>query len=178
MAIRDLEDYALAWSIIRESVPLWREQGDLWGLADALHGLALVAYRQGDKSGIVLSLQYQGLLGLLQDNDLQAQSFYEEGLILARETGPMWVTSNYLLGLASVAARRDQLERAARLCGAARAHLSASASFWDAFERSYYERIVTLARPALGELAFSEAMEQGRAMIMEQAIAYALENNR
>ena len=48
MAIRDQEDFALARSTIDESVALWRELGDLWGLDLATHRLGEVALRQGD----------------------------------------------------------------------------------------------------------------------------------
>jgi hypothetical protein len=136
---------------------------------------ALVLFRElGDKSGIVLSIQYQGFFAQLRGDETQAQSFFEQGLQLALETGPKWVPSNYLVWLASVAAGRGQPERAARLCGAAKAHLAASASFWDAFERSYYERTVALARAGLGEAAFALVQAEGQAMTLEQAVAYAL----
>lgn len=190
-------DYEVAYSLTEDALLIRRGLGDKHPIAYSLHNLGVFALAQGDtnrarrffeqdvvrfrelgdKSGIVLSLQYQGLLALDEGDDVRAQSFYVEGLTLARETGPLWVPSNYLLGLANVAVRRDQFERAARLCGAANAHLAASASFWDAFERSYYERIVALARAALSESAFARAMEEGQAMTIEQAVAYGLEKS-
>jgi hypothetical protein len=47
--------------------------------------------------------------------------------------------------------------------------------FWDAFESAYYERIINLARVSLGENAFAIAQAEGRAMTLEKAVAYALE---
>jgi hypothetical protein len=38
-----------------------------------------------------------------------------------------------------------------------------------------FETVLERCRAALGEAAFAEAAELGRAMTMEQAIAYALE---
>jgi predicted ATPase/DNA-binding SARP family transcriptional activator len=188
-------DYEAAYSVMEEALSIRRRLGDKQQIAYSLHNLGvftlaqgdperaksffeqdLVRFREvGDKSGIVLALQYQGLYAQLQGDEAQAQSFFEEGLKLAQETGPRWVSSNYLLGLAGVAAGRDQLERAARLCGAATANLAASASFWDAFECSYYERTVALARAGLGEAAFALAEAEGQAMTLEQAVAYALQ---
>jgi hypothetical protein len=42
-------------------------------------------------------------------------------------------------------------------------------------ERRDYERIVATARAQLGEEAFAMAWAAGRAMSLDQAIAYALE---
>lgn len=188
-------DYEAAYSVMEEALIIRRRLGDKQTIAYSLHNLGVFALAQGDKnrarsffeqdfalfqevgdkSGLALSLQYQGLFVHLQGDNLLAQSFFEQGLTLAYETGPRWFSSNYLLWLAGVAADRGQLERAVRMCSAARAQLAASASFWDAFERAYYERIVSLARAALGEDGFTLAQTQGQALTLEQAIAYALE---
>ena len=40
----------------------------------------------------------------------------------------------------------------------------------------HWEKRLASCRAALGEAAFAEAEAQGRAMTMEQAIAYALED--
>ncbi len=101
----------------------------------------------------------------------------EDGLTLARETGPLWIRGNYLLWLADLAADREQFRRAVRLCSAAKTHLDAVASFWDAFERARYERIINLAPASLGENAFSIAQAEGRVMTIERAVAHALEDS-
>jgi non-specific serine/threonine protein kinase len=188
-------DYQAAYSLTEEELIIRCQLEDKRSIAYSLHNLGvftlaqgdtnlarsffeqdLVLFREvGDKSGIVLSLQYQGFFAQLEGDDVQAQSFFVEGLILAQETGPRWISGNYLLWLAGAAAGRDQLERAARLCGAAKAHSAASASFWDAFERAYYERVVALARASLGEEAFALAHAEGQALTLEQAVAYALD---
>lgn len=190
-------DYEAAYSIIEEAFSIRRRVGDKRSIAYSFHTLGVFALAQGDmdrarqffeqdlvmfrelgdKSGIALSFQYQGYFAQLQGDNTQAQSFFEEGLTLAQETGPRWISSNYLLGLAGVHASRGQLERAARLCGAAKAQSAAGASFWDAFECSYYEHIVTLARASLGEEAFATAQAEGQALTLEQATTYALKEN-
>jgi len=189
-------DYQAAYSLMEEVLSIRRQLGDKPGIAYSIHNLGIFTLAQGDierarpffeqdlalfrevgdKSGIVLSLQYQGLFARLQGDDVQAQSFLVEGLRLAHETGPVWTSSNYLLWLADLAAQRGQFQRAVRLCSAANTHLNAVASYWDAFERSHLERILTLARASLGEDAFTLAQTEGRAMTIEQAIARALEN--
>ena len=191
-----LGDYKKAYSLTEESLTIRRRLGDKQSIAYSVHNLGVFTLAQGDtdrarpffmqdlvlfqevgdRSGTALALQYQGLLALLQNDDVQAQTFLEQGLALARETGPRWFSGNYMLWMAGIAVNRGQLERATRLCSAAKDKLANSASFWDAFERGYYERIVGLARTSLGEEAFALAEAEGKAMTIEQAIAYALDN--
>ena len=46
---------------------------------------------------------------------------------------------------------------------------------WQAKDEDELENDLAPCRAALGDLDFEQAMEKGRAMTMEQAIAYALE---
>jgi hypothetical protein len=85
-----------------------------------------------------------------------------------------------LEGLAVVAGVRGEAERSARLFGAAEGLLQAvEAPVYDYYKpnRSLYERTKAVVRSRLGESAFEEAWEQGRAMTFEQAVEYALKGN-
>jgi hypothetical protein len=62
-----------------------------------------------------------------------------------------------------------------RLCSAARQHLAAASSYWDAFEQAQYERILSAARLALGAEVFAREQARGEGWTYEQAIAYAME---
>jgi hypothetical protein len=64
--------------------------------------------------------------------------------------------------------------RAVRLYWAAKNRANAIAA-WRQQDDIEFENDLEACRAALGESAFVEAVEQGRAMTMEQAIAYALE---
>ena len=48
---------------------------------------------------------------------------------------------------------------------------------WQKSEDTKFENLLAPCRAALHEAAFADAVEQGRAMTMEQAIEYALEQN-
>jgi hypothetical protein len=61
------------------------------------------------------------------------------------------------------------------MLGAVEALLEAIGAVLDADDRLPYERSVELVRAQLGEDAFKEAWQNGRAMSMAQAIEYALE---
>ena len=187
-------DYESASALAEETLSIRRQLRDKQGIAYSIHNLGVFALAKGDidgarsffthdldlfrevgdKSGVVLALQYKGLFSRLQGDDVQAKSFYEEGLKLAAETGPNWISSNYFLWLADLATSEQQFERAASLCSAAKTQLDSCTSFWDAFERSYYERITALARASLGEEAFELAVTKGRGLSLEQATSLAL----
>jgi len=69
---------------------------------------------------------------------------------------------------------RPALMRAARLFGAAQALAETSANQSTFFDRVEFQRSVDALRAALGEEVFTAAWAEGRAMTVEQAIAYAL----
>src|SRR4028118_1211338 len=84
----------------------------------------------------------------------------------------------FLEGLAVVAGVQGEVERSARLFGAAEGLLQAvEAPVYDYYEphRSFYQRTVATVRAKLGEEDFEEARERGRAMTFEQAVEYALD---
>jgi hypothetical protein len=66
-------------------------------------------------------------------------------------------------------------ERTARLLGAAEALRAAIGLPLPPAERPDYERTVAAARAQLDEAAFATAWAQGRAMSLDQLVAYALE---
>jgi hypothetical protein len=153
-AAYEQNDYAEARSRLEESLTLFRELGDTWGLAGAHGALGRVAYEQGD--------------------DAQARSLQEEGLILVRELGNKQGIAESLESFAHPAARGRAWERAARLWGAAAALRDAISIPVEPNRREVWERDLGAARAALGEEAFAAAWAQGGAMTLEQAIAYAL----
>lgn len=83
---------------------------------------------------------------------------------------------NLLLGLAAVAGGTNQLERSAKLSGAAQAILEQTGYTHLSFFRAIFDRHIEVARDRLGEITFGKLAAQGRAMTLEHAIAYALES--
>jgi hypothetical protein len=61
------------------------------------------------------------------------------------------------------------------MLGAAEALLESLGAVLDAEHRLIYERAVAAARAQLGEETFATAREEGRAMSLEEAIEYALQ---
>lgn len=91
-----------------------------------------------------------------------------------RETGYKWGIALCLKGLAGIAATQRQSVRAAWFFGASEALREVIGIPLRPVERAPYEREVSVARAQLAEQVFAAAWAEGRAMTMEQAIAYAL----
>ena len=158
-------DYEAARALYQESGALLREAGDKWGFA--------------------LSLAGSGGAALHQGNYPQAKILFEVTLGLWRELGNKAGIIRCLAGLAGVAGTEGHPERAVRLFGAADALFQASGPvlnaahraigfLLEAADRAEFERNLASARAQLDEAAFAAAWEKGRAMAIEQAIAYAL----
>jgi hypothetical protein len=76
--------------------------------------------------------------------------------------------------LAIAALARDEAVRAVRLLGAMRALREAIGAPLPPDNQSHYFGIVAGARARMGEAEYAQAWAAGRAMTLEQAIAYAL----
>ncbi len=70
---------------------------------------------------------------------------------------------------------RGHPERAARLFGAANALLERSGAVLDEVDQAEHARDVAATRAQLDEATYAAAWAEGRAMTLEHAIAYALE---
>jgi hypothetical protein len=135
----------------------------------------------GDKAGIAISLSDLGLVAYSQGDYVAVRSLYEESLAIRREIGETWGIARSLVGLGGLAAAtgrtHTQAERGARLLGAVEALLGAVSIMLEPDDRMEYEQGVAYARAKLSKEAFEKAWTEGRAMSMEQAIEYALEDS-
>jgi len=156
MAAHHRGDYQRATTLYAESLVLRRELGDRRGSAALISNLGDVALRQGDiKRAVALSL---------------------ESLAIFQELG--WKQGIGHIGLlffAEVACAIGQPERAVRLLGAEQVLREEVGYQIFPTVRADYEQAVAAARAQLGEEAFAAAWAAGRALTLEQALAYALE---
>ena len=113
----------------------------------------------------------------------RAGALLTEGLRLAHHDGTSSALMWGLEGLAWLAAPEGMTRgqpvagatRAARLFGAAEALRETSGEVLILAEHSVRERHVAIAQVHLDEAAWQAAWAEGRAMTLEQAIAYALD---
>ena len=166
--------------------------GNVYHLADLLSSCAFAALCQGSDryaSELVarampmmrqLDNPYQWMLlrgnvaltALLTGDADTARASFDEELRLCREIVALPFASEGLAGLAAVAAVRDELDRAARLCGASCAHRYGKPE--DPVDARLHATYFEPARSRHGTDAWDAAGREGAALSFEDAIAYAL----
>ncbi|HEY8884618.1 MAG TPA: hypothetical protein VIO35_04840, partial [Chloroflexota bacterium] len=150
-----------------------------------------VARQLGASDFCVLGLTTVGNVALAEGDDAAARSAYAQGLALLGEPADAWIAVGCLEGFARVAAARNQADRALRLAGQAAAIRAANAiriPFLDvervgigtvSLDRVRLDRALGPIRADAGGLSpedQAKAWAKGQAMTLEQAIAYALED--
>jgi len=189
---RDAGRQAAAWAA--ESLDVARTLGDKWLLSLALGNLGTVARHEGDYNRaseyygeclslarevddnfrISYSLRNIGIVALHQGNYDRARAAYKESLIVGRDIGDRWVAEECFLGLAGVASLRGEHEQAARLLGVADGLREALGHRLSPVDQADYEQCVARTRAGLGDVRFAAAVALGKAMPLDDAIAYAL----
>jgi non-specific serine/threonine protein kinase len=190
-----LGDSDKATELYEESMDLFREQGDKRSLAYCLNNLAMVAYSQGDlgraaqlteeavalrrelgnRGGVSLGLSNLGWITLLQDDLGRAADLYRESLSLSWDAGLNLLIQSALEGFACVAGAKGETERAARLWGAAQSLHETKGIPRDPDFLAEADARISAVRLGTGEEGWEEAWRKGRAMTLEEAVSYALE---
>jgi non-specific serine/threonine protein kinase len=147
-------DYERARELIEESVALLRPLGK-WMLSTALGNLGDIRL----------------CLGLFEPADEASR----EGVQCAHETGDIRAMTWCLSSLARSAAARNQLKRAARLCGAAEGLSESVGAPLPHFARDPMEADMSRVRGALGDERFAAAWTEGRQMTPDAVLAYLLQ---
>ncbi|HSH81589.1 MAG TPA: adenylate/guanylate cyclase domain-containing protein [Herpetosiphonaceae bacterium] len=198
-------DFATAGERSDEALALQRELGDPSALAAMLNNEGWRAYVAGDDARALplleeslalhrqvgdtsrrlgLTLDSLGKVLIERGDHARARALLTEGLRLAQHYGSKRQLQEALDGLAWLAAPEgmargapgEGAERAARLFGAAEALREACGEVLSPPERSVQEHHVAIAQVHLDEAAWQAAWAAGRAMPLEQAVAYALED--
>ena len=115
-------------------------------------------------------------LGGLGDQE-RAIAVLRESLRTCREMGVKPGMVSGLEGVAGIYSGIGQAEQAVRLYGAAAKMREEIGIPLPASERLSHESHLTVTRAECGEDVWQAAWDQGQAMSLEQAIAYALEEN-
>ena len=155
---------------------LFRHQGD-YGQAKRYYEKSLSMCREfGLKIDRGINLFSLGMLALHQNDYPQAMRYFIDYFATTRRSLEKPGLGDLLTGLAAIAAGTNQPERAAKLHGAAQALFETTDYRIPPFDRAEFDRHIQMAEKQLGGAKFEELMSEGFAMTMEQAIAYALEN--
>ena len=194
----DTGDYPAAARRYAEAEALARAAGDGWILANILDNRAILAHREGDyrlsrrlreevlavrrahrdPRGIGVALGALGWVALAEGDTATARARLTEALSVLRDAGYVWGVPSYLGVLAQVTAVQGHPERAARLWGAAAAQGQALVGRPLRTDRGVeLDQAASALRAQLGDAAFDAAWAEGQAMTLEQAVAYALEED-
>ncbi len=193
---RDHGDYSRERQLLEESLTLSRKLGDKWGIGLNVMGLGELALRQrayelatalgeeslalwrelGDKRMSGIALETLGFAAHGKGDNVAARALLAEALRLLSELRDRWSIPRILEGSAAIASTEGSPERAARLFGAAEALREAANVPLPPADRADYDHNVAAVRAQLDEAAFAKAWAEGRAMTLEQAVEYALEN--
>jgi predicted ATPase/class 3 adenylate cyclase len=187
----DTGDYERGEQLAAEAFALQQQLGRNVGLAHALDASARLAVAKGEyRRAVALNEEVLAIFQAADDpyrtaealrslgNSLRhtgdaarAESVFREALLASFDVGVTSVVGECIEGLAQLAAADGQYDRASRLWGAAtELRIKSGAEHFDAAE---HEASVSSARTQLGEETFEAATAEGKAMSLEDAVAYA-----
>jgi predicted ATPase/DNA-binding CsgD family transcriptional regulator len=134
---------------------------------------ALDVGRQAGGRVLGTALQGAGRLASAQGDHERAESLHHEALELLAEAGYKLDAVEALESLAGLAALAESRPEAARLFGAAEALRESIGYVRFLVDREAHEADVAIVREGLTEEEFQRAWEEGRAMSLDEAVAYA-----
>jgi predicted ATPase/DNA-binding XRE family transcriptional regulator len=193
LVLIDEQDFGAAHATLEESKALFREVRDDWGYAHAMMSLTLAPYRQDDRVTALslyeqvlelfrklgdmyfqsVALRLIGILKVELGNVTTGEAALQEALTLSRQLDSKYEIAAELWAFGRAAEASGKLTRAVRLYSASRTIFD-SIGAWPGHDVD--ENSLATYHTELGEPAFTAAVEVGRAMTMDQAIAYALKD--
>ena len=188
------QDHALAGSLLDESLATARASGDPWAVAMALNNYgdmtrargdyqragalyeeSLAFFREHGVGGAIGSVLHNlGYVNLHRGEYERAEASFAEALAHFRMMADEPGRAECLTGLACVLSVQGHAARAAHLFGAAERAFERLGTSPSPHNQADAERHLASTRAAIGEDAFTAARDEGRAMDLEQAVAYAL----
>jgi len=190
----DKSDLPKAQRLLGEALPMFRRLDDEAGIARCLWALAqtyvysnddekgiesldeaIVLFRRlGDMFGLGWALFVRAVVALKQQDIAVAESLAAEALRIFADAHDVSGAVLVLDALAEAAARSGDAIRAQRLAGAASAHEVATGAYLTTVVvlREGWRRVESTPSPAE-----KVAREEGAAMPLDQAIAYALSSD-
>jgi predicted ATPase/DNA-binding SARP family transcriptional activator len=161
-------DYEVATKRFEEVLRMCQESGERPAMFHAFYGLGWIAQSQGDYAGA--SICYARML------EIQRQRIKPLFRLIWLKSYAC-IIAYPLAAFAVLAAAQKQMQRATRLLGAAENSYAPIRFEMSAKERAEHDQAIASARAALGEEAFAKAWAEGQAMTLEEAVAYALEDD-
>jgi tetratricopeptide (TPR) repeat protein len=188
-------DYRRATQLNQQGLELYQALNDTWGMSRALFLLGELAQLQGDLAGAKVMLQQSlalcrqsfgvtwaiarritslGAVVLAQGDTAQASALFMESLAMCLDSRDKVDIPMALAGLAGVAQAQGQVDRAARLLGAAEALSDTSGSYRGLAGSLIMDGAIAAVRSRLDDATFAAMWAEGQTMTLEQVKAEAL----
>jgi predicted ATPase/DNA-binding XRE family transcriptional regulator len=187
-------DLDQAQQLSEQAMALSRSVDDQWGIAWALYDLGYIALVRNDLSmaqylllqaipqlrvhsitfGLYRALTALGQVWQLTGENSQSRSSYHDALRLQQHMGYLHYVAENFEGLAAIAACEQSPAQTAIFLGAAEAHRRVIAMPRWQHQQPWYEQDIALAHRQLEPVEWERAWQQGYAMSLDQAVAYAL----
>jgi predicted ATPase len=188
-------DVTAARLLLEESVAIGRQIGDPYGIGWALFWLGQVLECQGDLENarvheeeslaiwrelrdprmIGHPILVLGRLALATDDARRACALWKEGLVITADAQDAWCIGCFLGSFTALAAAQQQPVRALRLAAATDRVFQTLGSPIPPATRALVEQGRVQAAQAVDPGTQASTGAEGRAMTLEQAVAYALE---
>jgi tetratricopeptide (TPR) repeat protein len=189
-------DFNKARAYVEEGIGLLKESGSHWITAMMLYGYGAFAARQGffdearshfessltllaalrDRHRIAMIHSELAHMERQQGQFAQAKALYHETIQEWQSFGHRAAIAHQLESFAFIAKAQEEDQRAAKLFGAAEILRENPNLPMNPMEQLEYEREVRDLRANMDAATFAKAWAEGRALSMEQAIAFALES--
>jgi predicted ATPase len=147
--------YDIARKYYEECEALLPDSGDKGDAARFAHNLGYIAQHEGDYG--------------------RAESQFRKSLKMFRQLGNRRGMAECMAGLAGLKAQQGQVEWGAVMLSAADSVLKVTGGAWWPADRVEVEANQEFIRSAVGEAELDAAQKKGRAMTLEQALAFASE---
>jgi predicted ATPase/transcriptional regulator with XRE-family HTH domain len=186
--------YGEALEYHQEALLLFRKVGDKKTAGAVQNNMGVLLHQQGrykearavweeylelarglrDKSATALVLSNLALVARDEGRYTDAHQLSAESIALCREIGDRRVISHIMSRMGGQAMLEGDPERAARLFGVAEMMLGQIGAKLPPSIRKDQEHFETIAQNRLGEKAYKAAWEEGKALSLEQAVAYVV----
>jgi tetratricopeptide (TPR) repeat protein len=195
-ALRSTGDLTSARQAFEQSLAIFQRCGDDIRVVHQSSELAGIAFEEGKYAEArkryeeVLSFYRQarfnllmgvplymlGMIAIREGDDARAKTRFSECLLFNQQRGMNFLLSECLIALAGIASTGKRFGRAAQLLGASELRFGTGQFPLGKGEQAELNRLTTFLREELGDVEFEAFAAMGRAMTMEQAIEYALED--
>jgi predicted ATPase len=192
---RARNDEARVQELYEESRMLWQQVGNRRMYANVLNELGYLALKQsryfqasalfeenlvthegfGDRYRAALAQCALATVACGQSDYELVRTYLRRLATTVQQLKQPLLIAGYLGVAAELAYTAGAWDRVTRLLGVAQIVLEKTNTRWRISERMRYDEMLEASRAALGEEAFEQAWREGQAMLLEAAIAYALD---